>query len=88
MDGSKNESGKMSNRISYSQQFETWVVEANLSTFAFESKHAAERFLDDLENRRERMFVDELGNETNETREKNCNRSGRVCECSTNCKTR
>ena len=49
----------MSNRISWSREFETWIVEVNLSTFAFVSKQAAEKFLDDFENSRERMFVDQ-----------------------------
>ena len=82
----------MSNRISYSRKFETWVVEVNLSTFAFSSKQAAEQFLDDLENGRERMFVDELEQESEgighlETHSEICRRESRSCDCSANCKT-
>lgn len=66
----------MSNRVSWSREFETWVVEVNLSTFAFVSKSAAEQFLDDFENGRERMFVDqdepEPGIGCNQTHSANC----------------
>lgn len=93
IDGSKNKSVKMSNRIFYSQQFETWVVEVNLSTFAFESKQAAEQFLDDLENGRYRMFVDELEQESEgirhlKTHSEICRRDSQPCVCSANCNTK
>ena len=41
---------KVENPIYWSTEFQTWIVEVNLSHFAFVSKQAAEDFLDALEN--------------------------------------
>lgn len=78
----------MSKRVTWSEKFGTWIVEVNLSTFAFESKEAATQFLDDVENSREVMFVDEelepgIGHD--ETHSKNCQADSFPCKCSNNC---
>lgn len=74
----------MENQISWSSEFETWVVRVNLSTFAFKSKQSAESFLDAFENGREEFFSDdddelEPGIGHNETHSKNCRCDRRKC---------
>ena len=82
IDGSKKKSVKMSNRVFWSREFSTWIVEVNLARFAFVSKKAADQFLDDMENKRERMFFDELDEESDEI----CGRDLKLCICSANYK--
>ena len=82
----------MSNRVFWSREFSTWIVEVNLARFAFVSKKAADQFLDDMENKRERMFFDELDEESEEighleTHSESCRRESKSCNCSTNCNT-
>lgn len=50
---------KAENRVYYSIEFETWVVQLNLSEFAFVSKSAAQEFLDAFENGRIRVCDDD-----------------------------
>lgn len=82
----------MSNRIFWSREFQTWVVEVNLSQFAFISKKAAEDFLDAFENGVERDFVDddelEPGIGHKETHSTKCQRDERFCRSCVTCTTK